>query len=68
MADPVVEFYDRLSLEYRDNMGWDWDAAVREEGASLRPSGTRPPPPDGVFTWYCTHGLRSRDRKGWGRR
>ncbi len=35
MADPVTEFYDRLSLEYRDNMGWDWEAAVREEGASL---------------------------------
>ncbi len=35
MADPVVEFYDRLSPEYRDNMGWDWEAAVREEGASL---------------------------------
>ncbi len=35
MADPVVEFYDRLSLEYHHNMGWDWEAAVREEGASL---------------------------------
>ncbi len=35
MADPVTEFYDRLSPEYRDNMGWDWEAAVREEGALL---------------------------------
>ncbi len=35
MADPVVEFYDRLSVEYHHNMGWDWEAAVREEGASL---------------------------------
>jgi SAM-dependent methyltransferase len=35
MADSVTEFYDRLSPEYRDNMGWDWEAAVREEGASL---------------------------------
>ncbi len=35
MADPMTEFYDRLSPEYRDNMGWDWEAAVREEGALL---------------------------------
>ena len=35
MADSVTEFYDRLSPEYRDNMGWDWGAAVRDEGASL---------------------------------
>jgi len=35
MADPVTAFYDRLSPEYRDNMGWDWEAAVRGEGASL---------------------------------
>ena len=35
MADPVVEFYDLISLEYHDNMGFDWKAAVREEGASL---------------------------------
>ena len=35
MADPVVEFYDRLSIEYRHNMGWDWEAEVRKEGASL---------------------------------
>ena len=35
MADPVVEFYDRLSVEYHHNMGFDWEAEVREEGASL---------------------------------
>ncbi len=35
MADPVTEFYDRLSPEYRHNMGWDWEVAVREEGAIL---------------------------------
>ena len=35
MADPVIEFYDRLSPEYRDNMGWDWETVVREEGGSL---------------------------------
>jgi len=35
MSNPVSDFYDGLSPEYRDNMGWDWDAAVRNEGASL---------------------------------
>ena len=35
MAKPVTEFYDSLSLEYRHNMGWDWDAVMREEGAIL---------------------------------
>ncbi len=35
MTDPVVEFYDRLSLEYHHNMGFDWEVSVREEGASL---------------------------------
>ncbi len=35
MTDPVVEFYDRLSPEYHHNMGWDWEAGVRREGASL---------------------------------
>jgi len=35
MADPVVEFYDRISVEYHHNMGFDWEAAVREEGTSL---------------------------------
>ncbi len=35
MAEPVTDFYDGLSPEYRDNMGWDWETAVRKEGASL---------------------------------
>ncbi len=35
MSEPVTEFYDRLSLLYRHNMGWDWDAQMREEGATL---------------------------------
>ncbi len=35
MCNPVIDFYDGLSPEYRDNMGWDWDAAVRKEGAAL---------------------------------
>ena len=35
MTDPVVQFYDGLSPEYRDGMGWDWEAAVRGEGETL---------------------------------
>jgi SAM-dependent methyltransferase len=35
MSNPVTAFYDGLSPEYRDNMGWDWDAAVGKEGAAL---------------------------------
>jgi SAM-dependent methyltransferase len=35
MAKPVTEFYDRLSPEYRQNMGWDWEAVMRDEGATL---------------------------------
>lgn len=35
MADSVTDFYDRLSPEYRDNMGWDWETVMREEGATL---------------------------------
>ena len=35
MTDPVTEFYDRLSPEYRDNMGWDWESVVRSEGVTL---------------------------------
>jgi hypothetical protein len=36
MADSVTDFYDRLSPEYRDNMGWDWEAEMRREGATLQ--------------------------------
>ncbi len=35
MAKPVTEFYDSLSPEYRHNMGWDWEAVMREEGVTL---------------------------------
>ncbi len=35
MATPVTDFYDNLSPEYRDNMGWDWESTMRKEGASL---------------------------------
>jgi SAM-dependent methyltransferase len=35
MAVPVTDFYDSLSPEYRDNMGWDWESTMRKEGASL---------------------------------
>jgi len=35
MNEDVTDFYDRLSPEYRDNMGWDWESAVRGEGAAL---------------------------------
>lgn len=35
MAAPVTDFYDNLSPEYRDNMGWDWESTMRKEGASL---------------------------------
>ncbi len=35
MSNPITEFYDGLGPEYRDNMGWDWDAAVRKEGTQL---------------------------------
>ena len=35
MAIPVTDFYDNLSPEYRDNMGWDWESTMRKEGKSL---------------------------------
>ena len=35
MADSITDFYDRLSPEYRDNMGWDWESTVRSEGVTL---------------------------------
>ena len=35
MAAPVTDFYDNLSPEYRDNMGWDWESTMRKEGESL---------------------------------
>lgn len=35
MSGSVTDFYDRLSVLYRHNMGWDWDTTMREEGAIL---------------------------------
>ncbi len=35
MAEPVTEYYDNLSPEYRDNMGWNWEKTMREEGSTL---------------------------------
>ena len=35
MPKSVTEFYDRLSPEYRHNMGWDWEAVMRKEGVTL---------------------------------
>jgi len=35
MSKSITDFYDRLSLLYHHNMGWNWDSAVREEGAQL---------------------------------
>ena len=35
MDKPVTAFYDSLSPEYRHNMGWDWEAVMREQGATL---------------------------------
>lgn len=35
MVKPVTDFYDRLSPQYHDNMGWDWEAGMRLEGKNL---------------------------------
>ena len=35
MTAQATDFYDRLSVLYRHNMGWDWDATMRQEGATL---------------------------------
>lgn len=35
MSESITDFYDALSPYYHDNMGWDWDAGMREEGAIL---------------------------------
>lgn len=35
MSDPATEFYDALSPFYHDNMGWDWDSVMRQEGEIL---------------------------------
>ncbi|MFQ5564741.1 MAG: class I SAM-dependent methyltransferase [Paracoccaceae bacterium] len=35
MANSVTEFYDRLGPEFRNNMGWDWEAMTRRQGECL---------------------------------
>ena len=35
MPNPATEFYDGLGPLYHDNMGWDWDAVMRQEGTLL---------------------------------
>lgn len=35
MPNPATGFYDALSPFYRDNMGWDWDSVMRDEGTLL---------------------------------
>lgn len=35
MVDPATEFYDGLGPLYHDNMGWDWDSVMRDEGTLL---------------------------------
>lgn len=35
MSNPATDFYDALSPFYHDNMGWDWDSAMRREGILL---------------------------------
>lgn len=35
MSDPATDFYDALGPLYHDNMGWDWDAVMRNEGTLL---------------------------------
>ncbi len=35
MDESAIDFYDGLSVLYRHNMGWDWDATMRKEGVTL---------------------------------
>lgn len=58
MADSVTDFYDRLSPEYRDNMGWDWEAEMRREGATLHQFLLKELGHKGPFTLLdCTCGI-----------
>jgi len=62
MSKSVTEFYDRLSLLYHHNMGWDWDAAVREEGAQLNrflADGLNRPSPYSVLDCSCGIGTQA---------
>jgi len=56
MTKSITDFYDRLSLLYHHNMGWDWDAAVREEGAQISRFLVDELGKPGPFTrldWHC---------------
>ena len=58
MTESVIDFYDRLSPEYRDNMGWDWDAGMRREGAALHKFVSRILGREGPFSILdCTCGI-----------
>ena len=58
MAAPVTDFYDSLSPEYRHNMGWDWEAVMRDEGATLdRFLGTRMGRPGPYALLDCSCGI-----------
>jgi len=62
MSRSVTDFYDRLSLLYHHNMGWDWDAAVREEGAQLNrflSDGMNRPGPFSVLDCSCGIGTQA---------
>jgi glycine/sarcosine N-methyltransferase len=62
MSRSVTDFYDRLSLLYHHNMGWDWDAAVREEGAQLNrfvAEGIGRPAPYTVLDCSCGIGTQA---------
>lgn len=62
MSKTVTNFYDRLSLLYHHNMGWDWDSAVREEGAQLDrflADGMARPSPYSVLDCSCGIGTQA---------
>lgn len=62
MSKHITEFYDRLSLLYHHNMGWDWDAAVREEGAQLSrflAHGLSRPSPYSILDCSCGIGTQA---------
>lgn len=62
MSTLVTDYYDRLSLLYHHNMGWDWDAAVREEGAQLSrflAEGMKSPAPYAVLDCSCGIGTQA---------
>lgn len=62
MSGSITEFYDRLSVLYRHNMGWDWDAAVREEGEQLNrflAEGIGRPGPYSVLDCSCGIGTQA---------